>query len=183
MYLARHVREGRNFVLKVIKLLGMPQKERDACRNEVLLMQRLQHPNIVAYKDSFFAKDSLCIVMTYCDGGDLAARLAAAKAQLFKEDQIMHWFVQIALAIHYMHEKNVLHRDIKTQNIFLLGNGRLVLGDLGISKVLDGTMQFASTQIGARGGGRRRLVVVAPLRRGSTLTPPRPPARQARRTT
>ena len=64
VYLVRHVREGRSYVLKVIKLLGMPQKERDSCRNEVQLMQRLQHPNIVAYKDSFLAKDSLCIVMT-----------------------------------------------------------------------------------------------------------------------
>ena len=128
----------------------MPVKERESCRNEVLLMQRLAHPNIVAFKDSFFAngKDNLCIVMTYCDGGDLAARLAAAKGALFKEDQVMHWFVQIALAVHYMHEKRVLHRDIKAQNIFLLGNGRLVIGDLGISKVLDGTVQFASTQIG-----------------------------------
>lgn len=55
---------------------------------------------------------------------------------------------QIALGIHYMHSRRVLHRDIKCQNIFLLGNGRLVLGDLGISKVLDGTLAFASTQIG-----------------------------------
>lgn len=57
-------------------------------------------------------------------------------------------FSQICLGIHYMHTNKVLHRDIKLQNIFLLGNGRLVLGDLGISKVLDGTMAFASTQIG-----------------------------------
>jgi serine/threonine protein kinase len=47
-----------------------------------------------------------------------------------------------------MHGNRVLHRDLKTQNIFLLGNGRLVLGDLGISKVLDGTMDFAQTCIG-----------------------------------
>jgi NIMA (never in mitosis gene a)-related kinase len=62
-----------------------------------MLMKRLQHPNIVAYKDSFFAngKDNLCIVMTYCDGGDLAARLSASKGTLIKEDQIMHWFVQV----------------------------------------------------------------------------------------
>ena len=60
-------------------------------------MKRLQHPNIVAYKDSFFAndKDNLCIVMTYCDGGDLSARLAGSKGALIKEDQIMHWFVQV----------------------------------------------------------------------------------------
>lgn len=47
-----------------------------------------------------------------------------------------------------MHGNKVLHRDLKTQNVFLLGNGRLVLGDLGISKVLDGTMDFAQTCIG-----------------------------------
>jgi serine/threonine protein kinase len=118
VYLVKHATEGRSYVMKVIKLKGIPPKEREACRNEVMLMKRLAHPNIVAYKDSFFAngKDSLCIVMTYCDGGDLAGRLSANKGQLFKEDQIMHWFVQIALAIHYMHENNVLHRDIKTQN-------------------------------------------------------------------
>jgi serine/threonine protein kinase len=47
-----------------------------------------------------------------------------------------------------MHYTHILHRDLKTQNIFLLGNGRLVLGDLGISKVIDGTMDFAKTWIG-----------------------------------
>jgi hypothetical protein len=67
---------------------------------------------------------------------------------LFSESKVLHWFVQIALGLHYMHNNKVLHRDLKTQNIFLLGNGRLVLGDLGISKVLDGTMDLASTCIG-----------------------------------
>eukprot|EP00968_Pinguiococcus_pyrenoidosus_P015180 scaffold1397_cov254-Pinguiococcus_pyrenoidosus.AAC.10 len=54
----------------------------------------------------------------------------------------------MALGLHYMHMNRVLHRDLKTQNIFLLGNGRLVLGDLGISKVLEGTTDFARTCIG-----------------------------------
>ncbi len=69
---------------------------RDACRNEVMLMQRLTHPAIVQYKTSFFdAKEHLCIVMTFCDGGDLQQRITAAKTVLFKEDQIMNWFVQV----------------------------------------------------------------------------------------
>lgn len=59
----------------------------------------------------------------------------AFRKRLFPESKILHWFVQIALGLHYMHGRLVLHRDLKTQNIFLLGNGRLVLGDLGISKV------------------------------------------------
>jgi len=61
------------------------------------LMKRLAHPNIVAFKDSFVDKDSLCIIMTYCDGGDLSARVAACGGALLKEDQILHWFVQLAL--------------------------------------------------------------------------------------
>ena len=62
---------------------------------------------------------------------------------------MLHWFVQMALGLHYMHANRVLHRDLKTQNIFLLGNGRLVLGDLGISKVLEGTLDFAQTRAAA----------------------------------
>jgi len=57
-------------------------------------------------------------------------------------------FIQMTLGLHYMHTHRVLHRDLKTQNIFLTGNGRLVLGDLGISKVMTGTQDFARTCIG-----------------------------------
>ena len=152
VYLCRHIRENKHYCMKCIKLTNIPAAERAACRHEVKLMQRLNHPNIVGYKDSFFAKrgSQLCIVMTYCDGGDLSDRVKrqTSAGRRFKEDQVLHWFVQIALGLHFMHENRVLHRDLKTQNIFLLGNGRLVLGDLGISKVLEGKQDFAQTCIG-----------------------------------
>lgn len=136
--------------IKIIKIKNIPKKEREATKMEVDLLRRLHHPNIVRYIDSFLMKnnESLCICMEYCDGGDLASQVKAARRNLFSESKVLHWFVQIALGLHYMHNNRVLHRDLKTQNIFLLGNGRLVLGDLGISKVLDGTMDFAQTCIG-----------------------------------
>jgi serine/threonine protein kinase len=100
VYLVRHKLERKHYVMKVIKLKGIPKKERDACRNEVALLQRLNHPNIVAYKESFLAKDSeqLSIVMTFCDGGDLGDRVARQKGKLFSEDQVLHWFVQVRWA-------------------------------------------------------------------------------------
>ena len=54
---------------------------------------------------------------------------------MLPESKVMTWFVQTALGLHYMHSSRVLHRDIKTQNVFILSSGRVVLGDLGISKV------------------------------------------------
>jgi NIMA (never in mitosis gene a)-related kinase 1/4/5 len=53
--------------------------------------------------------------MQYCDGGDLCAKIKAQKNVLFPESKVLHWFVQMALGLHYMHEERVLHRDLKTQ--------------------------------------------------------------------
>lgn len=150
VYLMRDKVKRSFACVKIIKIKNIPKKEREATKVEVDLLRRLNHPNIVRYLDSFLSKskDSLCICMEYCDGGDLASQIKAARRNLFSESKILHWFVQLALGLHYMHTTKVLHRDLKTQNVFMLGNGRLVLGDLGISKVLDGTMDFAQTCIG-----------------------------------
>lgn len=150
VYLVFDKSEKTSYCLKAVNLQSVPAKERAACKTEVQLLHGLVHPNIVGFRESFLHSEGsfLCLVMTYCDGGDLSERLQQNKGKLFAETQILTWFVQILLGLHYMHANNVLHRDLKTQNIFLLGNGRLVLGDFGISKKLSGAQDFAKTQIG-----------------------------------
>jgi NIMA (never in mitosis gene a)-related kinase len=92
----------------------------------------------------------LCIVMDYAEGGDLfkVVDRARRKCQPIGEPKILRWMTQSFLAIKYLHDKHVLHRDLKSQNIFLSGSGRIKLGDFGISKVLENTECFAKTSIG-----------------------------------
>ena len=130
----------------------------DAYTNEIQLLSELEHPGIVTYVESFVDRQrmDLCIVMRYCDGGDLSHMIqrqrdnkagGAKSGSKLRESDIRSTFVQMALALHFMHEKNILHRDLKTGNVFLK-NGMVQLGDFGISKVLNGTADLASTCIG-----------------------------------
>ncbi len=117
------------------------------------LLKRLRHENIIGYFASFIEDESLHIVLEYADGGDLSQVIKAkrAKGESFSEKQIMWWFVQLCLAMSYLHnDMRVLHRDLKTQNIFLTHNRQVVkLGDFGIAKVLadTGTMKSMAKSV------------------------------------
>ena len=148
VYLVRHKYEDKNYVVKKVKTRDMSQKDRENTEQEVRLLQKLRHSNIVAYKDSYIDRDQfLCMVMVYCEGGDVYTKIKSNKGKKFSEAQILSWLAQTLMALLYLHERRILHRDLKTQNIFLK-NDRVKLGDFGIAKVLDGTKDFANTCIG-----------------------------------
>lgn len=86
--------------------------------------------------------------MDYCGGGDLHTLITKRNGVLFPEDRILDWFVQLCLAVKYIHDRRILHRDIKSQNIFLTDEGRVRLGDFGIAKVMNSTSDLARTCIG-----------------------------------
>ena len=69
--------------------------------------------------------------MDFCDGGDLHDKINGARGVNFPEDQVMDWFVQISLALKHVHDRKILHRDLKTQNIFLVRGWRLGGGEGG----------------------------------------------------
>ncbi|XP_075840635.1 serine/threonine-protein kinase Nek5 isoform X3 [Microtus pennsylvanicus] len=87
--------------------------------------------------------------MEYCDGGDLMQRIQRQRGVLFSEDQILCWFVQISLGLKHIHDRKILHRDIKSQNIFLSKNGMVAkLGDFGTARALNNSMELAQTCAG-----------------------------------
>ncbi|KAL9654085.1 hypothetical protein ABK040_011629 [Willaertia magna] len=140
--------DNNYYIIKQINISGIPEKERKEALNEVKVLASLSHPNIIKYIDSFTDGGKLNIVMEYASQGDLYDKIKKQGGKPFSEEKIMDWFIQICLAVKYIHDKRILHRDLKTQNIFLTQDGSVKLGDFGISKVLQSTMECARTLVG-----------------------------------
>ncbi|XP_045444594.1 serine/threonine-protein kinase Nek3 isoform X4 [Pipistrellus kuhlii] len=139
--LVRQEGSNRMFAMKEIRLSKNSRKE-------AVLLAKMKHPNIVAFTESFEAEGHLYIVMEYCDGGDLMQKIKHQKGKLFPEDMILNWFTQMCLGVNHIHKKHVLHRDIKSKNIFLTQNGQVKLGDFGSAHLLSNPMAFACTYVG-----------------------------------
>ncbi|KAG6614013.1 NEK protein kinase [Phytophthora cinnamomi] len=152
------------YVVKKIPMELLSAKEKDQSFREVELLAKLKHPNVVEYKENFVLDNVLHIVMAYCDGGDLAGKIKEQQKTreqvvgpdcnpsdprgYFSISQVLDWFVQMAMAIKYLHGQRVLHRDLKTSNVFLTMENVVKLGDFGIAKTLDSTLDQAKTVVG-----------------------------------
>merc|ERR550534_3386158 len=73
--------------------------------------------------------------MDYCEGGDLSGKIKKARAEstTFSQEQILRWFTQCVLALKYIHDQHILHRDLKSGNFFLSKSGNIKMGDFGIA--------------------------------------------------
>lgn len=145
-------------VCKLVHLAAMKQDEQREALNEVKVLSQLRHPNIVQYIGSFQADGHLHILMEYCNGGDVDQLIKKFKTlgNFMEEDLLASLFIQICSALRYLHERRILHRDLKSQNVFLcrneaaVGSGKYIvkLGDFGISTVLRNTLALAKTVCG-----------------------------------
>ncbi|KAG8452790.1 hypothetical protein GDO86_004544 [Hymenochirus boettgeri] len=117
-------------------------------RQEAILLAKMKHPNIVTFRESFEESDHLYIVMEFCAGGDLLERIQLQRGKLLPEQTILQWFGQLCQAVQHIHKKRVLHRDIKSKNIFLTSNCAIKLGDFGSARILTSPMAYACTYVG-----------------------------------
>lgn len=141
-------------VCKIVMLDSLCEKDRSLAEQEVGLLRSLDHKNIVRFHECLhmLSGSSLGLVMEYCHGGDLrhVIRDQAKTGHYFQESQIMTWFVQIVTGLRYLHSRRILHRDLKTSNIFLKGPApyTCLIGDLGISRILEESLGAVQTVIG-----------------------------------
>ena len=152
-FLCKKESDGSLCVIKQVLIEGMDQKEKDDVLNESNILAKLDHPNIIKFYDVFESKKPkhmINIVTEYADGGDLSEKIKERKNKNnnFTESEILYYFTQIFLAIRHIHKKKIIHRDLKSGNIFLMKNGFVKLGDFGIAKGFQKTMDKAKTMVG-----------------------------------
>ncbi|GKT35681.1 hypothetical protein ADUPG1_008789 [Aduncisulcus paluster] len=138
------------YALKQIPLIGENDSERrKAIRESGILKDLSSSPFIIKHHQTFIEGSYLNIVMEYASGGTLHDQIEFAKAtkDSFPESQVLSWLSQILLALRDVHKSHVVHRDLKPQNIFVMADGLLKLGDFGIARVL-GPSRAAHTSIG-----------------------------------
>ena len=136
----------------------MDDEERKDTLKEAKILEVLNHPNIIRFREVYKTKKGrLCIVMDFAEGGDLQSKIKAkyktrqetgGTLNYWGEDHLLNWFTQMCLALKHVHDRKILHRDLKSQNVFLTKNDMIKLGDFGIAKVLNETKAKAQTVLG-----------------------------------
>lgn len=107
-------------------------------KNEVSILKSLDHPNVIAYHDSYVKNCAFYIVMEYAEHGCLQEYIAKKIPEYLSPQAVINFFCQILMGLNHIHEKGIIHRDLKCENIFLTGIHQDVIkiGDFGISKLL-----------------------------------------------
>jgi NIMA (never in mitosis gene a)-related kinase len=159
VFKVKRIVDGKTYALKKVKLLNLSDKEKENALNEVRILASVKSNYVVSYKEAFFdEKDrTLCIVMEFADNGDLYQKIVEhkKKAMFFEESEIWRIFIQLVNGLKALHDLKILHRDLKSANVFLYTNGDAKIGDLNVSKVTragvghtqTGTPYYASPEV------------------------------------
>ena len=149
VYKVRRKEDSNIYALKKVRLQNLSDKEKENSLNEVRILASVKSTFVIAYKEAFIdEKDqSLCIVMEYADKGDLYQKICQFKkiGCLIEEVDVWRIFIQMVKGLKALHDLKILHRDLKSANIFLFSDGSAKIGDLNVSKVAHKGLGYTQT--------------------------------------
>ena len=141
VYLARDVRLGREVAVKVLdRRLADRSGFRERFLREARVAAALDHPHIVPLYDFGEENGALYLVMPYVSGGSLQDQLSRTPLPV---SEVVTYGSQMTDALAYAHQRHLVHRDVKPANILIHSDGRLMLSDFGLAKILDSGIQPA----------------------------------------
>ncbi|XP_072315930.1 MAP/microtubule affinity-regulating kinase 4 isoform X3 [Eucyclogobius newberryi] len=129
--LARHILTGREVAIKIIDKTQLNPTSLQKLYREMRIMKTLNHPNIVQLFEVIETEKTLYLVMEYASGGEVFDYLVAHGRM--KEKEARAKFRQIVSAVYYCHQKNIVHRDLKAENLLLDANANIKIADFGFS--------------------------------------------------
>ena len=160
VYLVRRKQDNKIYALKTVILEKLNKREQENSVNEVRILASINHPNVIGYKEAFWddTGSSLNIVMEYADDGDLQTKINKMKKERlrFEENMIWSYSIQMIEGLKALHDKKIMHRDLKSANIFLVKDKhQCKIGDMNVSKVIKekvlrtqtGTPYYASPEV------------------------------------
>ena len=137
------------YAMKRVKISGLTKRELENSFNEVRLLASLNHKNVIGYREAFYdqCSNTLNIVMEFADDGDLSTKIKKfLKNKIyFDERTIWSTLIQILEGLKYLHKSDIIHRDLKSANIFLTKKGFVKIGDLNVSKIIGKNMALTQT--------------------------------------
>ncbi|XP_039749069.1 serine/threonine-protein kinase Nek8-like isoform X1 [Pararge aegeria] len=141
--------EDTHTIVKDIELNIKLQDHKQDIANEIKILSKLNHPNIIKFYNCYYIDNHVMISMEYATSGNLAEYMYRRCPKLIDQKEILFFFCQVLLGVNYIHKLDIIHRDLKAENILLTGkNGVLVkIGDFGVSKML-ASAKKTSTVIG-----------------------------------
>ncbi|KAJ6242017.1 serine/threonine-protein kinase fhke-related [Anaeramoeba flamelloides] len=124
---------GEKWAIKVIRKEGMGNNLR-MLENEIDILSRIDHPNIITLKEIYETKDKVYLVMEYCDKGELFDDIV--EEGFYAEEKASKLIYKILMALKYLHQQGIAHRDLKPENLLLSGkNKEIKIADFGLSKI------------------------------------------------
>ena len=124
------------YAMKSVKMSKLDLKEKQNALNEIRYLYSLNHKNIIGYKDAFYDDSSktLNIIMELADDGDIAGKIKQIKNKKLKFDENTIWkiLIQLIQGLKYLHDNNIIHRDLKSANIYLMKNGLIIISVLKV---------------------------------------------------
>ena len=137
------IRSKKNKKIYAMKQIDLSKvgsdKERQLCKQEISLLDQLNHPNINKYYKTIIENNCLYIIMEFMDNGDISGFINAHKKfkKPVREEEVWNILLQSMNALSYIHEKKIIHRDIKPANLFMTNDKIIKIGDFGVSAKME----------------------------------------------